>query len=315
MKNKKEITAAVITIVAIALFIWGYSFLKGINVLSKDYVIYANYSHVEGLVKSNPVLIHGMRVGLVEKISFNPNNSGSVIVKLLIKNPFPIPKNSVAKIFSTDLMGSKGIDLQLGNSKDYVKQGDTLQSSIEASLAESVNAQVAPLKRKAEDMLSSMDSALISFRTIFNDQTRSDFQNSLHGIRNTVDNMVALTSNADSLMESQKNTIRNILSNAESITANLSANNGEVANILQNFSALSDSLSKVEIPKTFQKLDASLNKFNSLLAQVESGNGTLGKLIYNDSLYIELEKSSRDLNLLLEDVRLNPKKYVKLSLF
>ncbi|RLD69179.1 MAG: MCE family protein, partial [Bacteroidetes bacterium] len=149
MKRYKQILIGVSFLLAIALFIWGYNFLKGKDIFNKQTVYIAKYHQVSGLEVSNPVLINGVRVGQVSKIYFAPDMSGDVIVEIMTHNKFPVPDNSVAKITSADLMGSKIIDLRLGDSPDIAQDGDTLASSIEASLMDEVNAQVQPIKRKA----------------------------------------------------------------------------------------------------------------------------------------------------------------------
>lgn len=315
MKIGKEIKAGAITVLAIVAFVWGFNFLKGTNVLSNDYEIFAEYSHIEGLVKSNPVMINGMKVGLVEQISFKSDGSGYIIVKMLITNTFPIPNNTIAQIYSTDIMGSKGINLILGNSSTLVKSGDTLTSDIEASLKDAVNAQVAPLKRKAEGMLSSIDSALVQFRAVFNQETGRDLQASLKNMSITMKSLSSVSQNADTLLDSQRKTIANILRNSEMITKNLSDNSEVITHILSNTAAVSDSLAKLNLPMTMMRMDSTFLSLNTILQQIEAGRGSVGQLLYNDSLYLELEKSSREMNLLLEDIRINPKRYVKFSLF
>lgn len=315
MKIGKEIKAGAITVLAITAFVWGFNFLKGTNVLSANYELFAEYSHIEGLVKSNPVMIHGMKVGLVEQISFKSDGSGDILIKMLITNTFPIPNNTIAKIYSTDIMGAKGIDLILGDGTALVKSGDTLPSDIEASLKDAVNAQVAPLKRKAEGMLSSIDSALVQFRAVFNQETGRDLQASLKNMSITMKSLSSVSRNADTLLDSQRETLANILKNSEAITKNFSNNNKVITHILNNVSTVSDSLAKLDLPMTMKRMDSTLLSLNTILQQVEAGRGSVGQLLYNDSLYIELEKSSREMNLLLEDIRKNPKRYVKFSLF
>lgn len=312
---KKNIITGLVTIAAIAILYWGFNFLKGKNVFDNDYRLYAKYENVQGLLKSNPIMLNGVKIGLVEDIFFSPQHDGTIVVSFLITNTFPIPTNSEAKIFSKDLMGSKAVTIVVGNSPALCSDGDTLVSSVEASLKEELNAQVIPIKLKAENMISSMDSVLVAFNSIFNKQTKRDIQASLHNMQISFRNLASITSNADTLIVKQRKTLEEILMNAASISRNLEENNDNITAILSNFRTISDSLEQANIPKTVTEVQETFAHMNIILQHIENGNGTIGQLLYNDTLYIELEKSAKDLNLLLEDIKANPKKYVKLSLF
>jgi phospholipid/cholesterol/gamma-HCH transport system substrate-binding protein len=234
---------------------------------------------------------------------------------MLITSKFPIPKNSVARIHSSDLMGSKAIDIKLGSSTTMLTSGDTLAAEVEASLKDEVNRQVLPLKRKAEDMISSFDSVLTNLQAVFNDKTKSDIASSFESIRVTLTNLQSTTSNIDTLVKVQKGRLSAILANVESITANLKANNQNITRIMTNFSQMSDSLAKLNISNTLGKLDKSLGQVSSILGKIEKGDGSLGLLLNNDSLYLNLNQSARDLDLLMKDLKENPKRYVRFSVF
>ena len=157
MKYTKEVVVGLLFILALALFFWGYNFLKGINVFNKEKDIFGVYYKVDGLMKSNPVSINGLKIGHVKNLWFDENFSGEIVVQMTINTEFPIPDNSVARIYSSDLMGSKAIEIVLGDSDDPLNAGDTLLTSIEAGIKEEVNKQVQPLKRKAENLIISID--------------------------------------------------------------------------------------------------------------------------------------------------------------
>jgi len=186
----KQILIGVSFILAIALFIWGYNFLKGKDIFNKQRkdifnkqtIYYAKYHEVSGLEISNPVSINGVRIGQVSRMYFAPDMSGDVIVELTINTDFPIPDNTIARIFSSDLMGSKSVDFKLGNSTDQAKDGDTLATSIEAGIMEEVNAQVQPIKAKAESLLASIDTLVVAFQSIFNESARKNLSESFDNI-------------------------------------------------------------------------------------------------------------------------------------
>lgn len=302
-------------IAAIVIFVWGFNFLKSTDLFKKETVYYASYHKVNGLINANPVVINGLRVGQVKRVYFNPDLSGDIMVSLMLSTDFPIPKNTVARIFSSDLMGSKAIELQLGNSKEILHEGDTLRTSVEEGLMAEVNAQVQPIKKKAEDLMASIDTLVVAFQSIFNKSARENLAESFLNIEKTLSNLQNASSNIDTLVVSESSRISNILINLESLTTTLDQNRGAITNIINNFEIISDSLAKSEIPGTFARLNNSLEDVQIILEKVNNGEGTLGMLMNDDSLYLELNRSATALDSLLMDIKQNPKRYVKFSLF
>jgi len=302
-------------IVAVFIFVWGYNFLKGKDIFNKQTVVYADYHEVSGLAVANPVMINGFKVGQVSDIYFNPNMTGDIIVVLTLQNKFPIAKNSIARIYSADLMGSKAIDLRLGDGVENIKSGDTLASSIEASLMDEVNAQVQPIKIKAENLLGSIDSLVVAFQAVLNEDAIANLSESFNSMRRTFSNLENTTTNIDSLVITERSNISAILQNVDSLTLTLSQNRDRISNILANFEVVSDSLSKVDIGGTLTRANNAIDELNIILTQINEGQGTVGMLMHNDTLYMELNRSAEELNLLLLDIRENPKRYVKFSLF
>jgi len=315
LNTKRTYIVALSFIAALMVFIWGFNFLKGNDVFMKERVFYAVYQNVNGLIQSNPVVINGMRVGQVTKLYFHPDMSGRIIAVISLRNNFPLPDNSIARIFSSDLMGSKAIDLKLGNSSVDALSGDTLHTTIEASLMDEVNAQVAPIKKKAEGLISSLDSLVTIVQTILNEDSKENLIQSLQNISLTFKNLENTTANIDTLVSGERTRIAGILRNVELITRNFEKNSDELNQIMQNATTFSDSLAASNIAGTIRKADKSLNELAQILDKLNKGQGTAGMLLQNDTLYLEIEKSAAELNKLLEDVRLNPKRYVKISLF
>ncbi|MCK4638299.1 MAG: MCE family protein, partial [Bacteroidales bacterium] len=167
MKLSREFIVGIVFVVAIALFIWGYNYLKGWDVFTKQKSFFGIYNQVNGLMKANPVSINGLNVGQVKNLYFEDNYSGRIVVEIVVTSDFPIPVNSIAKIYSSDIMGSKAIEIVLGNSTVIAVAGDTLLTSIEAGLKEEVNRQVQPIKKKAEDLLATIDSVVTVISEIF----------------------------------------------------------------------------------------------------------------------------------------------------
>lgn len=315
MNRYKQIVIGASFILAIALFIWGYNFLKGNDIFNKQTIYYAKYHEVSGLEVSNPVVINGMRIGQVSNMRFDPNMSGDIIVELWINNNFPIPDNSIARIFSSDLMGSKAVDIKLGNSPNLAMDSDTLDTSIEASLMEEVNAQVQPIKAKAENLLASIDTLITAFQTIFNESARNNLRESFDNLNQSFSNIQSATTTLDTLMITEGDRVSSILINMDSLAYSLSNSRENFASIISNFEVISDSLVKADIPGTFNRANSTLDELEMIVAKINAGEGTMGMLMHDDTLYMELNKSAEELNLLLKDIRENPKRYVKFSLF
>ncbi len=315
MKNKKVYLIAFLFLAALFLFVWGYNFLKGKDIFNREDTYFAEYPNVNGLVKSNPIILNGLRIGLVSDIFFHPDKSGRLVVALSVTTDLPIPKNSIARIVSSDLMGSKAIEIKLGNSPEHARPNDTLLPEIEASLMDEVNAQVLPLKNKAEGLISSIDSLVIIMQGLLDKNAQTNIIEGIQSIAQTIKNLEHTTATVDSIVTKEQSRLASILYNIELITRNLEANNGQITAILTNAARLTDTLANADLAGTVNKINGSLNELNFLLESIKNGQGSAGKLITNDTLYYELERSAEQLNKLLEDVRLNPKRYVKISLF
>lgn len=273
------------------------------------------YERVSGLSKANPVSINGLKVGQVTDIYFDPEFSGNIIVEISIETALPIPKNSVALIYSSDLMGSKAIDLKLGTDSILAANNDTLLTRVEASLKEAVNQQIQPLKAKAEELIVSIDSVVTVIKQIFNEQARENLTSSLASVQATFENLENASYNLDQMIAAEKVRFGEIMSNLESITTTISENEENIDNILANFSVLSDSLAKAEIPQTFANINRVVGEVADIVEKINNGEGSIGMLVNDDDLYNDLQKSAEQLHLLLEDLRVNPKRYVRFSLF
>jgi len=315
LKLTKEVKLGGIVIITLFAFIWGVNFLKSRDIFLKEKTVYAFYKKVDGLVPSNPIYLSGIKVGYVKNVEFVSNNSSDVRVSLVFNSKINIPKNSTAKIYSSDLMGSKAIQIIMGNENNFISNGDILKSQVEADLKEEINRQVVPLKLKAEELMSSFDSVLIAIKLVFNENTRKNLSYSFENIKISLDNIRNLTFNVDTLVSGQRNRLANIISNFESISHNIRNNNDKISNIISNFSALSDTLAKSKINETINNTNKALAETSAIIHKINKGEGSLGLLINNDSLYNNLESSSRNLDLLLKDLRLHPERYINISVF
>lgn len=315
MKIRKEFRIGLIFVAATGILIWGIMYLKGLELFRNRQLVYAVYERVNGLVPSNPVSINGMKVGQVKDIYFAKKDPRKIIVEMFLNIEYPIPKNSVARIFSADLMGSKGVEIVIGNSKELIRNGDTLFAKTEATLGEEVNQQLAPLKRKAEDLISSIDSIATILTQVLNENTRDNLVLAIGHVQEALRNIAHASSNLDTLVSTQRNHLANIIINVESISSNLKQNNDKIRNILTNLSNVSDSLAQARVPYTLNQVVNTIHTLNAILEKINKGEGSLGLLINDKELYKEVTKTAGDLNALLEDIKANPKKYVKVSVF
>lgn len=316
MKLSRETKTGIVVTVAIIFLYFGFNFLKGKNVFYRQHTYYAIYDHIDGLEKSNPIQVNGLKVGMVADAQLNPNNPNQIIVTLSINNTdLMIPDNSIARIVSSDLLGSKAIQLILGDSKTYLSNKDTIQSDVQASLTEEVNKQVQPLKVKAEKLISSIDSLILIVQSILNEKATENISGSISKVYQSISNLEKTSFRLDSLVASEKQRLSDIFKNVESITNNFKNNNEKLNSILSNVKNISDSIAKSNITTAINNASKSLNDVSVILNKINEGKGSLGMLIHNDSLYVNLDRSARDLDSLLIDMKENPNRYVHFSVF
>lgn len=315
LKISKELKVAFFFILAIAILVWGFNFLKGKELFSSVRTFYAVYKNVSGLEQSNSVFISGVKVGHVSKVYFDKSMNGDIVVELMVKENFPIPENSIARIFSENLMGSRAIEILLGTSTVMIQDRDTLVTEVEVSLKDAVNQQILPLKLKAEDLISSIDTMVVAIQEVFNKEIRTELLTSIRSIRHTFQNLESTTTEIDTLVSAQAGRIASILYNLDQITNNLEENGSEITAILQNLANISDTLARSNIPQIMDNLDRTVSNLATISGKIEKGEGSLGMLVTDDQLYKDLEKAALELNQLIEDIRLNPKRYVRLSVF
>ncbi len=315
MKKSSVIYIGATFVLAILIFVWGYNYLKGKDLFSKQRIFYSRYHKIDGLVTANPVLINGKQVGSVNKIYFTPDHSGDLMVVFLIKDKFPIPKNTVARIINATLLGAKSVDLKLGNSKVLAQSGDTLRGSVEVTLKNEVNSALAPMKARAESLLSNVDTLVRSISELFSKNAKGNLKKSITDVAGTLHNLNIATAELKDMVENNNVHVSRTLANFDSLTSTLMDRRGDLQATIHNFKNISDTLSKADLAGTIRQTKVSLEHINQLLAKINQGQGTLGSLVVNDSLYIELNKSALELNKLLKDIRKNPHRYLNFSIF
>lgn len=313
MKFSREIKIGFFTTLCLAAMFWGINFLKGKNVFSPNHIYYTIFNQVDGLENTNDVLINGFKVGLVKSIEFEKGNTGNFVVTLLVGKKYSIPKNTIAKMVSSDIMGGKAIKLVVSPNLDYYQPGDTLPSQIEIGLIDQLVYQMVPVKEKAERLMEEMGKTFKIMSEVLNENNREQLDQSFSNLNKSLFSINQATAELDTML-SPNGTLRKMFGNIESISSNLKNNSKDINNIIKNFSSISDSIARIQVVSTFQQLDSAVNQFNNVITKVNTGEGTLGNLINNDTLYLNLENASRDLDLLIKDVKSNPKRYINFSI-
>ena len=316
MKITKEIKIGIVVVLAIAIFVIGFNFLKGKNLFSINRTFFAVYENINGLQESNPVIINGFQIGQVIKSTLMPNNSGKILVEISItNNDLKIPADSKAKIVSTDFLGAKAIELIPGNSQEEIQVKDTLLGLVEYSISKEVGNEVIAMKNKTEHLITSMDSIASSFNQILNEKTKNNLIASFEGIHNILNSFENSSNNIDKLIESENGKVVSILKNVESISSNIQLNNKALSNVIKNFEVISDSLAKSNLTATINNVNKTLAQTSIFIEKINKGEGSAGLLFKDDSLYKNVASASLNLDLLLQDLKVNPTKYINVSVF
>lgn len=300
MRISREIKTAILVIASILLFIWGYSFLKGKDLFTDYRTFYVLYDNVEGLPASAPVTLNGLVIGKVTAITIEP--TGKLKVELQIKNDFPISKSSMVNIYEPGLIGGKQVQVVPNlQDQEQAQSGDFLNGRIVPGLTALVGEKLTPLQEKIEKMVVSADTLLRNINTVLDTKTKENLKSSLANLNATLAEFKEASKTANDMLAENKSKINNTMKNVENASA--------------NFSKISDSISKANIGQTVKKLENTLANVDKVIADVQSGKGTMGKLLKDEALYSNLTKTSKELELLLQDLRLNPTRYINVSLF
>ena len=300
MKLSKEAKTAIIILIGLACFIFGISYIKSSSLFSTSKDFYAVFSHSAGLQSGTNVTANGVGIGTVKQVKIDPATA-KVVVTFSIKQDFTFSKNTVAEIYSS-LVGSTGLQLLPAMDGAALAQaGDTLTSHIQASLLDALGANIEPTIGNLNKALTSADALLGTFSNTLDSKAQQDIKESLANLNLTMQNMNKASANLNNLLASSQVTLQKSLANMQTLSG--------------NFVQLSDSLSKLQIGKLMAHLDSTLNQVNDLLQKVEKGNGTVSKLLTDPKLYNNLQTATSELGLLMEDIRLNPKRYVHISVF
>ena len=314
---RKETKVGLMAAIAIVLLIFGYGVISGDQVFSSKKYYYAHYDRINGLQASNPVTLKGHRIGEVEGIQLIQRHQGGngLLVKFSIKKAIDIPQASEARIYSSSLLGSKAVKLLFdSNRQASYEPGDTLKGTNAASLTESLNQQLDPLKKKTKGFIQTMDTMVSTINSIMEEGGKEDLQASLKNFRNSLNNLTNTTKSLNNMVNKEGGNIEGIINNTQAITEDLKQNTGKIDNTLTNISNISDSLASADIKNTLSQADSMANRLNRIAGKIDKGEGSAGKFINNDSLYRNLESTSKELNQLVKDLQNNPGRYLNFSI-
>jgi len=300
----RELKTGIVAVLILCLGYWGFNFLKGQNLLeAASRVFYIEYDNIQGLNKASNVSINGLNVGKVSDITFNTDSTkrGKLVVKISLDNDFEFSKKSVAKIYSTSIIGGESLAIIPSYIGKPAVSGDYLIGEVESDIFTSVGETLNPLKTKVERVIIGADSLLIALNDVLDLKSRDSFKRTIFGLETTVSSMTNTLSSFNKMIDSTKGDINIALENTKKITA--------------NFAKVSDTLANVNFGQTVRTLQTTLANVNGLLLNIENGKGSLGKLATDDSMYNNLTNASKELEELLKEMKLNPKRFVHFSLF
>jgi phospholipid/cholesterol/gamma-HCH transport system substrate-binding protein len=307
-KISSEVKIGAIALVTIGVFIWLFSFLKGTELFTKTDSYHIIYSAVGGLQESSPVEINGYQVGVVQGIKFINDGTGRLAVTISVNKNFDLPVGTTAEITTATLIAGMKIVLRFGEGPGTYKYGDTIPGYLAPSIIDKLGNEIAPLKGNITEMVSTLDSLVLQLHSLFS----PEFNEDIHG---TVTNARKITGDLGEITGAEKKSLSIALENLKKFTDMLAANSNKLDSTLKNLSSISDTLAAADLGHSLASLKGSLQLADSLLKNMNKGNGTAGKLMKDDSLYVNLNNSMKNLDLLLEDIRLHPKRYVHLSVF
>jgi len=309
MTISNETKIGALTAIAITILILAYSFLRGDEIFSWSNKFYAIYKSVDGLSVSKPVLVNGFQIGRISKMKLLPD--GRTIVEFKIDRQYKVPSNTLAKLVSTDLLGSKAIVFEYGSSNTNAEDNDTLKADIQGSLAESLQ----PIQMKAENLITKLDSSLGSVNKILNPSFQKNVDRSFLSIANSLQTLEHTTKKIDTLISSQTVHINGIMTNAETVSSNLKTSSAHLTSITENFDKVSNDIAASNIKQTLDDANKAMADLQSTLSKINSEKGSLGLLLNDDKLYNNLKIASKNLDSLFIDIKAHPKRYVSFSVF
>lgn len=296
MKLSREVKTGILVLSGLILLYYGFNYLKGRDIFNSSLTFYTEYDNVEGLVTSTPVTINGLNVGKVTAINFKGDGSGKLSVTLQVDSDFEFSKNSKAELYEAGLIGGKAIAIVPAfDGAEQAKSNDVLSGSVKAGLSDLVNQRLTPLQEKIEIMMVGADSLLVNLNDVFDEQTKANLRSSVAGLNDVITNFKATSNALNRLMSANEEQLNNTLSNVDDISSNLSKTTGQLAN--------------ANLDQTIKSLETTIQNFNGITDKINRGEGAIGKLLHDETLYNNLEGASKEMEELIRDIKLHPARY------
>lgn len=313
MKISNETKVGAIAVVAVALLILGFNFLKGKKLFTSSTTIYAVYNNIQGLQKSNPVLINGLQIGTVYDIRTD-KSMRNILVEINITKNVHIAKNSFA-VVKTNPIATSSIEIILGDAEDHLRNKDTIKTSSTGGLLGNLMEKVDPVIAQLKNTMISLDTLLLNFNTVLDPNAKGNISSALKNMNLITTSMVQSTAYLNVLLNTKTGALAKTLNNVESITGNMAMNNEKINNVMSNLDKATAKIAELEFEKAVNTLNATLADFQQTIAKINNADGTMGKILNDPTLYNNLASTGNKLNLLLDDVRIHPKRYVNISVF
>lgn len=314
MTVSNETKVGALTAVAITLLILSFNFLKGKTLLKTGNYLYAKYTDTKGVKISNPVYVNGFQVGAVADIENADPTLKSLIVAIKLTDAYDIPANSVA-VINENPLGTPSIEIKLGNSQSFLQQGDTLQTAESKGLLSGVMDKLGPVTEQLEKTIETLDVVLKNINSVFDPQTKNNLQAVIANVNKTTESLVISSASLQQMLNQQTGAIAQSMNNVNKFTKNLSDNNEKVSQTLTNVTKTSENFAKADLAGSVDQLKAAIGNLNKLVEKVNSTDGSLGKLINDKTLYNNLNNTIKSANILVDDLRVHPKRYVNISVF
>ena len=313
MNISNETKVGSLTAISIVLLILGFNFLKGRNLTVKSMRFYAVFENIEGLTSSNAVVINGKQVGTVYSTD-GGEDMRKITVALTINQLINIPDNSIA-VITPSVLGVTSMEIRLGNSKVYKKEGDTLASIASKGMLADAFQKVDPVLLEVSNMIRSLDSVLVTVNSVFDTNTKNNIKSVMANLNNTTASLAISSASLQAILYTQSGALAKTLNNVSDITGTLKNSDKKIDQTLTNLETTTSKLSKLDLEKTLTTINATISDLKNTIEKVNSDKGSIGLLINDPKLYNNLSATSNKLNLLLDDVRVHPKRYINVSVF
>ncbi len=305
----------VLTAIAITILVLGYNFLRGKNLFSKPNQVFAVYDNTMGLPNiAAPVFYKGLQIGTTgEKIELDERAS-KIVVPITLTKKIMIPKNSVAIISGSALgISSSVIEIKPGNDNSrFIQPGDTLLTNAPSDLLNEVTKQLNPVLYQVGNAVHSLDSVLRIIANTFDANAKNNVQAILANVQRTTAGLIQSSASLQELLNTQTGALAGSLNNINSFTGNLAKNNDKINGIMSNIDKATTKFAELDAATTFNKLNQSIDELKAVIAKLNNDNGTLGKLIKDDALYNRINGLTQSMNTLVDDIKVNPKRYISL---